>query len=83
MCNFHSLLFLPLSDNLKEITGFAGVDSPKLDVPTLPALLGLEAAPWSACKGRNEPRNGAGEGTAPAPTPLLFESQNGLGWEGP
>lgn len=42
VCNFHSLLFLPLSDNLKEITGFAGVDSPELDVPTVPALVGLE-----------------------------------------
>lgn len=79
MCNFHSLLFLPLSDNLKEITGFAGVDFPELDVPPLPALVGLESAPWNPCKRRNEPRNGTVEGTGPAPTPLLFESQNGLG----
>lgn len=43
VCNFHSLLFLLLSDNLEEITGCAGVDSPWLDVPTLPALPALES----------------------------------------
>lgn len=59
-----SLTFIPPTlRQFKRDSGFVGVDFPELDVPTPPALAGLEQAPGSPCKRRDQPRRG----TASAP----------------
>lgn len=51
--DFHSRLFLPLSDNLEEITGL--LEGPWWRLPCSSSTGGLKSAPWGPSS-RNQPR---------------------------